>query len=163
MKNPSAEAEPESLRKNRDLRIVRCLVKWWPVVFNTLFALDAVGCVTGLWCFSPYTYVLTGSCLVFACPICYFSSRIFCLCRWHRVLCLSMAGVLILEALRAWNVLHYAYVGDLKINVYIWGTLALSSTGLLIATLHSTRGRKDGKRCKKAVPPILDEDRLRNV
>jgi hypothetical protein len=60
-----------------------------------------------------------------------------------------MASALILETLRAWNIIHYAYVANERINVYIWGVLFITAFGLLTATIiyaHERKGRKPSKK-----------------
>jgi len=74
-----------------------------------------------------------------------------------------MSAALLLETLRAWKILHYIYVADERINVYIWGVLFITVTGIIIATYIYANERKGGRSSKKSPSEILDENRVRNV
>jgi hypothetical protein len=149
MRKNQPEAVERADQKSLNLKWLCILTKWFPVVFNVIMALDSAGCAFRWWHFSGYIYTLTGSCLFFSVPVCAVCSRIFGLCRWHRILVWSMASALILETLRAWNIIHYAYVANERINVYIWGVLFITAFGLLTATIiyaHERKGRKPSKK-----------------
>jgi hypothetical protein len=163
MRKNQPEAVERADQKSLNLKWLCILTKWFPVVFNVIMALDSAGCAFRWWHFSGYIYTLTGSCLFFSVPVCAVCSRIFGLCKWHRILVWSMASALILETLRAWNIIHYAYVANERINVYIWGVLFITAFGLLTATIIYAHERKGRKQSKKSPFQVLDENRVWDV
>lgn len=164
MKNPPAAAEQASLpQKSHDLRAVMFLVKYYPVVFCIIFAAGSFSCLVGWVNFTRYIYTITGAGLLFTVPVCLILSRIFKLCKWHRILVWTMESLLFMETLCSWGILHVLSVGNSQINVYIWSTLTCSVLGLLLSAYNYARGRKDRERSAKKIPPVLDENGLRSV